>query len=137
MHMKIKNKRSERGASLVEFAATILPVILMFLGMLQFGAYLWAESIVENAARHGARMGSVAQACPPCQAHSAAQSALTGQPLIRNPSVSILAPGGVVGTIVKIQTQAEIPLFLPGARAFGLEKLTTVRAEATFRQEGW
>jgi hypothetical protein len=127
----------ERGTSAVEFSASVLWVVLMFLGMLQFGAYLWASSVVENAARHGARMGSVSQGCAPCEASAAASAALAGQPLIQSPGVAILAPGGVVGSTVKIRVSARIPLFLPAGESFGLEKLTTVQAEATFRQEGW
>ncbi len=127
----------ERGQNVVEFAAMILPVILMFLGMLQFGAYLWGVSVVTSAARHGARMGSVSQACAACDAVVAAQSAVSGAPVIRNPAVTVLAPGGVVGSIVKIRVSATVPLLLPGGQTFGLESLTQVSAEATFRQEGW
>ena len=129
--------RRERGASTVEFAASVVLVILMFLGMLQSAAYLWAVSIVENAARHGARAGSVSQSCAACEAITAARSALQGQPLIESPSVAVLAPGGVVGSTVKIRVSARIPLFLPGGNTLGLERLTSVQAEATFRQEGW
>ena len=129
--------KSEKGASTVEFAVSVFLVILMFLGMLQFGAYLWAESIVENAARHGARMGSVSQGCAACQAVSAARNALNGQPLLQDSSVSVLAPGGVVGSTVKIRVSASIPLFLPAGDTLGLDRLTRVQAEATFRQEGW
>lgn len=129
--------KSEKGASTVEFAASVALVILMFLGMLQVGAYLWAESIVENAARHGARMGSVSQGCAACQAVAAARSALDGQPLLQDASVSVLAPGGVVGSTVKIRVSASIPLFLPAGDTLGLDRLTKVQAEATFRQEGW
>lgn len=129
--------KSEKGASTVEFAASVVLVILMFLGMLQVGAYLWAESIVENAARHGARMGSVSQGCAACQAVAAARSALNGQPLLQDASVSVLAPGGVVGSTVKIRVSASIPLFLPAGDTLGLDRLTKVQAEATFRQEGW
>ena len=129
--------KSEKGASTVEFAASVVLVVLMFLGMLQVGAYLWAESIVENAARHGARMGSVSQGCAACQAVAAARSALDGQPLLQDASVSVLAPGGVVGSTVKIRVSASIPLFLPAGDTLGLDRLTKVEAEATFRQEGW
>jgi Flp pilus assembly protein TadG len=129
--------KSEKGSSTVEFAASVVLVILMFLGMLQVGAYLWAESIVENAARHGARMGSVSQGCAACQAVAAARSALNGQPLLQDASVSVLAPGGVVGSTVKIRVSASIPLFLPAGDTLGLDRLTKVEAEATFRQEGW
>jgi hypothetical protein len=129
--------KREKGSSTVEFAASVVLVILMFLGMLQCGAYLWALSVVENAARHGARMGSVSQGCAACQAVSAAKTALVGQPLIQDSSVSVLAPGGIVGSTVKIRVSARIPLFLPAGDTLGLDRLTKVQAEATFRQEGW
>jgi len=130
-------KKRERGQSAVEFALVVTMAIILFLGMLQFGMYLYGLSIVENAARHGARAGSVSQSCPSCEAVSAANAALAGQPVIRNASVAVLAPGGVVGTTVRIRVSASIPMIVPGGAAFGLGPLMTVSAEATFRQEGW
>jgi hypothetical protein len=130
-------KRKERGQSAVEFAMVVTMAIIMFLGMVQFGMYLYGLSIVENASRQAARMGSVAQDCPPCAAVSAANSSLSGQPVIRDTTVSILAPGGVVGSTVRIRVTAHIPMIVPGGSSFGLGPLTTVSAESTFRQEGW
>ena len=130
-------KKRERGQSAVEFALVVTMAIIMFLGMVQFGMYLYGLSIVENAARHAARMGSVAQDCPSCAAVSAANSSLAGQPVIRDAVVSVLAPGGVVGSTVRIRVTAHIPLIVPGGGSFGLGPLTTVSAESTFRQEGW
>jgi hypothetical protein len=127
----------QAGQSAVEFALVVAMAIIMFLGMMQFGMYLYGLSIVENAARHGARAGSVSQTCPACEATAAAQSTLSGQPVIRDASVSVLAPGGVVGSIVRIRVTAHNPLIVPGGDAFGLGRLTTVSAESTFRQEGW
>jgi hypothetical protein len=129
--------RKQAGQSAVEFALVVSIAIIMFLGMMQFGMYLFGLSIVENAARNGARQGSVSQSCPACEASVAAQSAIQGQPVIRDASVAVLAPGGVVGSTVKIRVTAHIPMIVPGGNTFGLGLLTTVSAEATFRQEGW
>ena len=123
-------KRSERGQSAVEFGLVVMLAILMFLGMVQFGMYLYGLSIV-------ARMGSVSQSCAPCEAAAAARSALSGQPVIRDPSVEVLAPGGIVGSMVQIRVTAHIPMVLPGGDLFGLGKLTIVTAESIFRQEEW
>lgn len=131
------HKRFEHGQSAVEFALVVSLAIITFLGMVQFGLYLYGLSIVENAARNGARIGATSQGCTPCDASAAAQAALTGQPVIRDASVSVLAPGGIVGSTVRIQVTANIPMVVPGGETFGLEPLTTVSAEATFRQEGW
>jgi Flp pilus assembly protein TadG len=130
-------KRKERGQSAVEFALIVTTAIIMFLGMVQFGMYLYGLSIVENAARNGARIGATSQGCTPCDATAAAQSALQGQPVIRDAAVSVLAPGGVVGSTVRIRVTAHIPMIVPGGGTFGLGPLTTVSAESTFRQEGW
>ena len=130
-------KKRERGQSAVEFALVVMTAIIMFLGMMQFGMYLYGLSIVENAARAGARQGSVSQSCPACEATTAAQAALHSQPVIRDASVTALAPGGVVGSTVKIRVTAHIPMIVPGGSTFGLGPLTPVSAEATFRQEGW
>lgn len=126
-----------KGQGSVEFGLVVLVAILMFLGMVQFGMYLYGLSIVENAARHGARIGSVSQTCSPCQASAAARGALAGQPVIREGQVTVLAPGGVVGSQVRIRVSAAIPLVVPGGELFGLGPLTRVTAESTFRQEGW
>ncbi len=79
----------------------------------------------------------LAQDCPPCAAVSAAHSSLAGQPIIRDATVTVLAPGGVVGTTVRIRVTAYIPMIVPGGATFGLGPLTTVSADSTFRQEGW
>ena len=130
-------KRQEKSQSAVEFALVVSLAIITFLGMVQFGLYLYGLSIVENAARNGARIGATSQGCTPCDASAAAEAALAGQPVIRDASVSVLAPGGIVGTTVRNRVSANIPMVVPGGDAFGLEPITTVSAEATFRQEGW
>jgi len=132
-----KTQHGQAGQSAVEFALVVTMAIIMFLGMMQFGMYLYGLSIVENAARNGARMGSVSQSCPACEAVAAASSALQGQPIIRAKAVSVLAPGGIVGSTVRIRVTAHIPLVVPGGESFGLSPITSVTAEATFRQEGW
>jgi Flp pilus assembly protein TadG len=129
--------KKQKGQSAVEFALLVVVTITMFLAMVQFGLYLYGLSVVENAARNGARAGSVAQSCPTCQATSAAQASLDGAPAIYDPHVSILAPGGVVGSTVKIRVTGHIPLIIPGGILLNLDQILNVSAEATFRQEGW
>lgn len=137
MEMRINLRRKMKGQGSIEFAMLVAATIIMFLAMLQFGLYLYGLSIVENAARNAARSGSVAQECPTCQAVSAAQASVAGAPIITNPSIEILAPGGVVGTVVRIRVSAHIPMIIPGGALVGLDELLNVSAEATFRQEGW
>jgi len=54
-----RKKSKERGAAAVEFAL-VLPLFLwLVLGTIDFGYYFFVSEIVTNAAREGARAGSV------------------------------------------------------------------------------
>jgi len=110
------------------------------LAIVNLGMVVYAQQAVQAAARHGARMGSVAQQCPACYAMSGAKSAIAQAGILENTSVSVLAPGGSAGSILKIQVSGSVPNFLaPLTSLFpGLPGQTfNVRADSTFRQEGW
>lgn len=81
-------------------------------------------------------MGSVAQQCGSCYAVSAARSVINGDPIVKEQSVAILAPGGITGSILSVRVSGIIPSFL-GSLVPGLPGSFNVSAEATFRQEGW
>lgn len=49
----------ERGQSLVEIALIIPALLILFLGIAELGFYLYAHVQVANAAREGARYGSL------------------------------------------------------------------------------
>ena len=106
------------------------------LATINLGMVVYGQQAVQAAARHGARMGSVAQQCGACYAASGASSAITGDPIVKNPGVAILSPGGVAGSILRVRVSGQIPSFL-GSLVPGLPSSFSVSAEATFRQEGW
>ncbi len=55
----MKSLKNQKGQALVEFAI-ILPIILMLvMGILQFGMMLNAYLTIENASREGARAGAI------------------------------------------------------------------------------
>ena len=125
---------------MLEAAITTPIAILVMLALVNLGMGVYAQQAVQAAARHGARMGSVAQQCPACYASSAAQSAISDAGIVQNASVSVLAPGGSAGSILKIQVSGTVPNFLaPLTGLFpGLPGDTfKVQADSTFRQEGW
>ena len=136
--MRFLNDRS--GMEMLEAAITTPIAILVMLAIVNLGMVVYAQQAVQAAARHGARMGSVAQQCPACYASSAAQSAISDAGIVQNTSVSVLAPGGSAGSILKIQVSGTVPNFLaPLTGLFlGLPGDTfKVQADSTFRQEGW
>lgn len=51
--------RDSHGQALVEFAAVLLPVLLLVVGIIQFGLLFGANVTLTNAAREGARAGTI------------------------------------------------------------------------------
>lgn len=132
--------KDRSGMELLEAAITTPIAVLVMLAIVNLGMVVYAQQAVQAAARHGARMGSVAQQCPACYASSAARSAVSEAGIVQNASVSVLAPGGAAGSVLKIQVSGTVPNFLaPLTGLFpGLPGDTfKVQADSTFRQEGW
>jgi len=128
---------SKRAIETLEAAITFPIAILVMLATVNLGMVVYGQQAVQAAAaRHGARMGSVAQQCSACYAVSAASSAIDSDPIVKEPSVAILSPGGVAGSILSVRVSGTIPSFL-GSLVPGLPGSFSVSAEATFRQEGW
>lgn len=50
---------AERGQALVEFAAVLLPIMLIVVATIQFGLLFGANVTLTNAAREGARAGTI------------------------------------------------------------------------------
>ena len=53
------NRRPQRGQSIVEFALMAPILILLFMGMFDFGWILHKQILMDNATRSGARRGAV------------------------------------------------------------------------------
>jgi Flp pilus assembly protein TadG len=51
--------RLDRGAVAVEFAIVLFWLVLLVMGAIDFGYFLYVKEVVTNAAREGARAGSV------------------------------------------------------------------------------
>lgn len=128
--------KSKRGSELTEAAVTLPIVILLLLGIVQFGIVVYGSQMAKEAARHGARMGSVAQENPAGRAATAAFNfAETALP-IGDPQVYILAPGGVVGQELRIRVVYSVPNLVGGFPGLP-DGPFVVFGDATARQEGW
>ncbi len=55
----VQQQRRERGSNLIEFALIAPVLLLIILGILDFGRAIYAYSVVANAAREGARYGII------------------------------------------------------------------------------
>lgn len=56
----MKSLRNEKGQSLVEFAILLPILLLLLMGILEFGIMLNSYLTINNSAREGARLGIVA-----------------------------------------------------------------------------
>jgi hypothetical protein len=136
----MKFLRDRKALETVEAAITLPIAILVMLATINLGLVVFGQQAVQAAARHGARMGSVAQQCPACYAVREARGAIETAAIVQNPEVTILAPGGRAGSLLKIRVTGEVPNFFGGLGTIfpGLpEGPFQLDAEATFRQEGW
>ena len=135
----VKNKllRDRKAMETLEAAITTPIVLVMMLAIINLGMLVYGQQAVQAAARHGARMGSVAQGGGgAAYASASASEAIQGAMLVENASVTILAPGGAAGTLLKVRVSGEIPNFMLGLIP-GLPNPFVVTADAVFRQEGW
>lgn len=120
------------GVETLEAAITLPLMVLILLTIVEFGWAVYAQQVAQEAARHGVRMGIVSQGNAVGAAMSAA-SEYVGNGALRGAQVSVLAPGGVVGTTLRVRVRYEVPHFLG---FIGLPPLV-VTGEAEGRQEGW
>jgi len=131
--------KNRRALDVIEAAATLPVMLLILVSLVNLGFAVYAHQAVQNAAAYGARMCSVAQDCRACAAYSAASGAVAGS-LVRNANVEVLAPGGTVGSVLKIRVTGEVPNLMGPLMALnggGGGGPIVVSAEATFRAEGW
>jgi len=129
-------RRSESGASAVEFAL-LLPVLMMILfGVIEFGMALYRQSILTNASREGARLGIV-QSIPAIttgQINAAIDTYLTGSGISPGNVTRSIVAGGATGTPVQVTltlpyTYAVLPGFVSIAPTLNLTAQTVMRHE--------
>ena len=132
--------RNRKGLEVVEAVATLPVALLILVAMINLGFAVYAKQAVQNAANYGARIGSTAQTCRACVAYATASQTIRGT-LVRNARVEILAPGGSVGSVLKVRVNGEVPnlmgplmSLISGGQWSGP---IHVSADAVFRAEGW
>ncbi|SRR6266540_1955057 len=106
-----QGRKTERGAAAVEFAL-ILPLLMVILfGTIDWGWYFFVQQIVNNAAREGARVGSLtvpgtpgADATAKEQAEAQARTYLSAAGLRGTASVDAVVTGTFVQVTVSYPT---------------------------------
>lgn len=100
-----RDYKHARGAAAVEFALVLPVLMLLCLGAIEWGFHFFQREIVVNAAREGARAGSIADTNPASVAVTRALEYLTvagisgcnvppPDPVIESVRVTVDCPGG-------------------------------------------
>ena len=130
--------KSESGTSSIETAIVFPFLMLACLVILQFGTLVYARQSAEEAARYGVRRGVVSVGNP-AGAAVAAADAYAVSALPWGHTTQVEAPGGVVGSTMRLRVSTRPPNIIGPLMAFfggGVDGLV-VQAIAEGRMEGW
>jgi Flp pilus assembly protein TadG len=129
--------RSESGAEFVEFALAFPLLLLVVLGIMDFGMMFQQYEVITNAAREGARVGVLPNYANPvlaAQQRAVAYAAQVTGPFTANvplPTIQTGVPvgGGCIDTITVVVTYPHQYIFLSGIASyfgstFGTKTLT-------------
>ncbi len=113
-HRRVAGRRGRRGQALVEFALVLPIFLLIIFGMVDIGRYVYLTNAFNEAAREGARYGSVEQwsyTCPSsvpvasqdrftCTAATALGRIAAAPAYVNTPTVTCYSKGGDPSTAV-------------------------------------
>ena len=133
----ITRVRSERGAELVEFAFVLPLLLLLGLGICDFGMLFQRYEIVTNAAREGARAGAVGLTQP--QIETVVRTYLEAGGLTGEPTIEVASPDiGANLNVVRVTVEYPNGTFIVGpiAKLFDSSiQAVTLRSASTMRVE--
>ncbi len=127
------NRRNEKGQALVEFALVVPLLVFLLFGMLETGRMFNVWLVATNAAREGARLGSV----------QASSTAITDRVLTTAPTlvpsrttVTVTNAQGTPGTSVTVRVQYSFQFVVPLVpQRTGLANPYLITTESTMRLE--
>jgi Flp pilus assembly protein TadG len=126
------------GASAVEFALVLPLLLMLILGVVEFGTLFYRQAIISWSSREAARIGIVQAAPKPTvgQIEAAVSSALRHAGLGATPvTVTVTGAGGAFGTDLTVLVESPYRLqFLP-ALVPGLRTSVTLRGRTVMRHE--
>ena len=143
--------RSERGAELIEFGLTLPLLLLLVLGIIEFGFLFQEYEVVTNAAREGARLGSLIPSAGYSRAEAEARARdylLAGglkpaqipmaTPTVVPSQIAITGTGKCIPVVTAtVSYEHPVPFVSGILRYFGRNQGTiTLRGFAVMRTEG-
>ena len=130
----ISLKKKQEGQSMVEFALTFPILLLVIIGIFQFGAILNGHVTVTNAAREGARVAIVGADDAEIEARVIQASTSLFMTPITTENIDISPTERTVGQDVTVSVEGTVPTVIPGFNIF-LGSGYTVTGESVMRVE--
>ena len=126
--------RCEKGSEMTEAALTLPVMLLILMAVINLGYMAYEAQVAQAAARHGARMASVAQGAGNQVAIAQSEAAAVASSTLGRRFAGVEASGSGPGGTVKVTVRASVPQWLAG---FNLLFPSQVKGTAFFRAEGW
>lgn len=130
--------KESTGASAVEFALVLPLLLMLILGMVEFGTLFYRQAIISWSSREAARTGIVQAAPKPTagQVQAVVSSVLSKSGLGTSPvAVTVTGAGGAFGTDLTVLVESPYRFqFLP-ALAPGMASSVTLRGRTVMRNE--
>jgi len=126
-----KTRKNEKGQSLVEFALVVPLLLLLVVGIFEFGRAWMTKNIVTGAAREAVRIYAVDQAGGANLARTRANEVLNAGMIFVPPQNIEFTPAGFNQPVsVKITTNFQILTgLIPGLDNLEISSTTTMRRE--------
>jgi len=122
-------RHSDRGQSLVEFALVLPLLLLVLMGIFEFGRIWMTINVITSAAREGARVAAVT-APDVAAARAAANNVLNGGH-VTGATVTVSGPSGAneVQVTIAVNYQPMVVGLIPGLHAMTLNRSATMHWE--------
>lgn len=142
-----KSAASERGAELIEFALALPLLLVIIMGIFDFGLAFQRYEILTNAAREGARLGSLQATYSQADIEDRVLDYVEAAGLDRddvtplvtmNQDINLASGATVPGVRVQVAFTHQFSFVGPIMALIGADSLTsvTLRATSTMRREG-
>lgn len=128
-------KKDEKGQSVVEFAILLPILLLLLMGIIQFGIIFSAQIALTNAAREGARAASVGK--NEAEVKERVMDAIEGHSTLdlMKDNITVEYPDSVGKEVKVIITDASINLIVPVPDVFVPGNSINIGAKASMRSE--
>lgn len=125
--VKINPVKNNRGAALVEFAIVLPLLLLLLVGMIEFGLLFYNKQVLTNASREGARAGIARGGNIPEIVDEYCRDRLISFSSINDMTTSVVGAGGAFNDDLMVTVKCNYDFLLPSLLGFGTRiQLSTV-----------